>query len=95
MFFTSWSYFKEFLLSFNLPFTVLKIQIIFWDMTVKVGPHNRYLIQKENGKKSLFRLKSISFIFQTILLTFLAHVPYIIRKKHYVGILIISNRKKV
>ena len=38
-------------------------------------------------------LKSISsFIFQAILLKFSGNVPYIIRKKRYVGILIIKKK---
>ena len=43
MFFTSWSYFIEFLLSYKLLSTVKKNQIIFWDMTGWNRPH-RFLM---------------------------------------------------
>ena len=59
--------FKEFILFFEI-----------WP--VKVGPHNRYLMERKNKnkKKSLFHLKSISsFIFQAILLKFSGNVPYL------------------
>ena len=63
---------------------------------VKVGPHNRYLIRRENYncEKRLFHLKSIySFIFQAIFFKFSGNVPYIIRKKRYLWILIILKNK--
>ena len=67
-------------------------------MTCQIGPHKRYLIERENknGKKSLFYLKSVSsFISQAILLKFSENVLYIVRKKRYVGIFIILKNKNL
>ena len=59
-------------------------KLVFEIWLVKVGPHNRYLIgrENENSKKSLFHLKSISsFIFQTIFFNFLQKVYFLNLKK--------------
>ena len=73
-----------------------KFELFFEIWPIKIGPHNRYLMgrKNENGKKSLFHLKSISFfIFQAILYKFLGNVPYIITKICYLWILIILKNK--
>ena len=94
MFFTSWSYFVEFL---KLLFTVLKNSNYFlrydWSKSGHITGEIPYGMGKLKRWKTLFHLKSIFYIFQAIFLKFSQSNFYTITKKRNLGFLKFKEKR--